>query len=377
MIDFVHTSSARFATRLAFFAAGFAMACCAPMVPYIKSNVGVDEGQFGFLLLCLGLGSLIAMPATGIISARRGARPMVMLGGIGLFLFLPILAAATSPFLLGIALFLFGASLGTLDVAMNIHGAEVEGRERRPLMSSFHALFSVGGLFGAGFMTVLLSLNVPLVLSASAGAVLVAMATFVAGPRLLHAKTGEPEPLIMPRGIVWLLALLSAIAFLTEGAVLDWGALLIIDRQLAPTENAGIGYILFSIAMVFARLAGGMIVQRFGELRVLVYGGVAIIFGIVIILTSPWHPIALFGFFVIGLGAANLVPILFSAAGRQKKMPAGLALASVTTIGYAGILMGPVLVGVAAKATDLLTAFWLVAFLTALIPLAARFVARI
>ncbi len=302
---------------------------------------------------------------------------MVMLGGIGLFLFLPILAAATSPFLLGIALFLFGASLGTLDVAMNIHGAEVEGRERRPLMSSFHALFSVGGLFGAGFMTVLLSLNVPLVLSASAGAVLVAMATFVAGPRLLHAKTSEPEPLIMPRGIVWLLALLSAIAFLAEGAILDWGALLIIDRQLAPTENAGIGYILFSIAMVFARLAGGMIVQRFGELRVLVYGGVAIIFGIVIILTSPWHPIALFGFFVIGLGAANLVPILFSAAGRQKKMPAGLALASVTTIGYAGILMGPVLVGVAAKATDLLMAFWLVAFLTALIPLAARFVARI
>lgn len=377
MTEYAHTAPARLATRLAFFAAGFAMACCAPLFPFIKANVGADEGQFGLLLLCLGLGSIIAMPLTGIIAAQRGARPMVLLGGFGLVLFLPILSVATTPFALGATLFLFGASLGTIDVAMNVHGAEVEGREKRPLMSNFHAQFSIGGFFGAGLMTLLLSMGAGVPLAACIGALVTLTAMALTRTRLLAASGATPEPFARPRGIVLLLATLSAITFLVEGAVLDWGALLIIEQDLAPAERAGIGYILFSVAMVIARLTGDRTVAALGAFRVLVIGGLLTIFGIILILLDTLPVIALTGFILIGLGAANLVPIVFSAAGRQKLMPPGLAVASVTTTGYAGILLGPALIGFTAEKSSLPIAFLFLAGLMAIIPLAARKVANI
>ncbi|WP_342078547.1 MFS transporter [Yoonia sp. SS1-5] len=376
MNDHTHTAPARLATRLAFFAAGFAIACCAPLFPFIKANVGADEVQFGLLLLCLGLGSIIAMPATGVIAARHGARPMIVLGGFGLVAFLPVLAIAPTPAMLGVGLFFFGASLGTIDVAMNVHGAEIEGIEKRPLMSNFHAQFSIGGFFGAGLMTVLLSAGVSFTAAAAVGAVISLCAIVVMRPRLLSVSGREPEPFALPRGTVLLLAVLAGVTFLVEGAVLDWGALLVIELDLRPAESAGVGYILFSVAMVAARLTGDRIVSLLGEWTVLVAGGIAAMLGFAMILTAPWPGLALGGFVLIGLGAANLVPIVFSAAGRQKIMPAGLAVASVTTTGYAGILMGPAIIGFVAQGASLPTAFWLLAALMAAIPLTARYVAR-
>ncbi|MEP1538292.1 MAG: MFS transporter [Paracoccaceae bacterium] len=377
MTDYASTAPARLATRLAFFAAGFAMACCAPLFPFIKANVGADEGQFGLLLLCLGIGSIVAMPITGIVSARHGARPMVLLGGFGLVAVLPILAMSATPVMLGASLFFFGASLGTIDVAMNVHGAEIEGQEQRPLMSNFHAQFSIGGFFGAGLMTLLLSAGLPFAIAAFIGAAVALCALLMARPRLLGVSGAAPEPFAFPRGIVLLLAALAGVTFLVEGAILDWGALLLVNRDLVQLENAGVGYILFSVAMVVARLTGDRTVAALGQYRVLVYGGIATMVGVAVVLVSPWPLIALSGFILIGLGAANLVPIVFSAAGRQSVMPAGLAVASVTTTGYAGILIGPALVGFTADATTLPTAFWVLAILMAIVPLTARYVTRV
>ncbi|MFQ3210746.1 MFS transporter [Candidatus Njordibacter sp. Uisw_039] len=376
MAKFPSTAPARLATRLAFFTAGFSMACCAPLFPFIKANVGADERQFGVLLLCFGLGSIIAMPVTGLVAARRGPRSMVMLGGFGLIVFLPALAIAETPFILGTALFLFGASLGTIDVAMNVHGVEVESQEKRSLMSSFHAQFSIGGLFGAGLMTLLLSMGVSLIIAAFIGATVVLMAMLLTIRRLLFVSAVEQHLFVFPRGIVLLLALLAAIMFLVEGAVLDWGALLVIDRQLAAPQNAGVGYILFSAAMVIARLTGDRIISVFGEFWILIAGGIVTILGISVILLSSLPLVALVGFVLIGLGAANLVPIFFSAAGRQKVMPASLAIASVTTTGYAGVLIGPAMIGFTADITSLSIAFWLLALLIGFVPLTAYLVAK-
>lgn len=376
MATFSATAPARLATRLAFFTAGFSMACCAPLFPFMKANVGADERQFGVLLLCFGLGSIIAMPVTGLVAARRGPRSMVMLGGFGLIVFLPALAIAETPFILGTALFLFGASLGTIDVAMNVHGVEVESQEKRSLMSSFHAQFSIGGLFGAGLMTLLLSMGVSLIIAAFIGATVVLMAMLLTIRRLLFVSAVEQHLFVFPRGIVLLLALLAAIMFLVEGAVLDWGALLVIDRQLAAPQNAGVGYILFSAAMVIARLTGDRIISVFGEFWILIAGGIVTILGISVILLSSLPLVALVGFVLIGLGAANLVPIFFSAAGRQKVMPASLAIASVTTTGYAGVLIGPAMIGFTADITSLSIAFWLLALLIGFVPLTAYLVAK-
>lgn len=374
--DHIATASARLATRLAFFAAGFSMACCAPLFPFFKDNVGADKAQFGLLLLCLGLGSIIAMPPTGVLAARRGARPLILWGGFGLIAVLPLLALAQTPMALGAALFVFGASLGTIDVAMNVHGAEVEGLENRPLMSNFHAHWSIGGFCGAGLMTLLLSLSVPVASCALLGAATAALAMLAARSRFLSVAGKEPEPFAIPRGSVLLLSILAGITFLAEGAVLDWGALLIIDRQLASAENAGIGYILFSIAMLIARLTGDRLVTRIGGFATLVVGGLTAMAGLAVILVSPVAAIALFGFVLIGIGAANLVPVLFSAAGHQKVMPPGIAIAAVTTTGYAGILIGPAIIGFVSDATSLPTAFWMLVLLTAAVPLSARRVVR-
>jgi predicted MFS family arabinose efflux permease len=353
------------------------MACCAPLFPFIKANVGADEGQFGMILLCLGLGSIIAMPITGVIAARRGARPMVLLGGFGLVAFLPILVLAGSPIALGGALFLFGASLGTIDVAMNLHGAEVEGKEGRSLMSGFHAQFSIGGFFGAVLTTALLSYGVSIIVAGLIGAAIALAAIFFASSRLLAVSGEAPEPYAAPHGIVLLLAVLAGVTFLVEGAVLDWGALLIIDRDLAAEASAGIGYILFSVAMVIARLTGDRIVMALGEFKVLFLGGLITMSGIALVTVAPHEALSLSGFVLIGLGAANIVPIVFSAAGKQKIMPPGLAIASVTTTGYAGVLLGPALVGFVADASNLQIAFGVLALLMALVPLTAARVVRL
>ena len=376
MATFSATAPARFATRLTFFTAGFVMACCAPLFPFIKDNVGADETQFGLLLLCFGLGSIIAMPLTGFVAARQGPRSMVLLGGFGLIIFLPTLTIAEAPFVLGSFLFLFGASLGTIDVAMNIHGVAVEAKEKRSLMSNFHAQFSIGGLFGAGLMTLLLSVGVPLVMTATIGATLALLAMLLTTPRLLHVKVADQSTFVLPHGIVLLLGLLAGITFLVEGAVLDWGALLVIERQLTTPQSAGVGYILFSAAMVIARLTGGHIVAALGELWVLILGGIVTILGIATVLLATLPLVALVGFVLIGLGSANLVPIFFSVAGRQTVMPASLAIASITTIAYSGVLVGPVMIGFAADLTSLPIAFWLLTLLVAVVPITAYLVVK-
>lgn len=376
MANFSSTAPARLATRLTFFTAGVAMACCAPLFPFIKNNVGADETQFGLLLLCFGLGSIIAMPLTGFVAARHGPKSMVLLGGFGLIIFLPTLTIAETPIVLGSFLFLFGASLGTIDVAMNIHGVALEAQEERSLMSNFHAQFSIGGLFGAGLMTLLLSVGVTLVMTAVIGATLALLAMLFTISRLLSVVAAEQSTFVFPHGIVLLLGLLAAVAFLVEGAVLDWGALLIIDRQLTTPQSAGVGYILFSAAMVIARLTGDRIVGALGEFWVLILGGIITILGIATTLVATLPLVALVGFVLIGLGSANLVPIFFSVAGRQEVMPASLAIASVTTTAYAGVLVGPAMIGFAADLTSLPVAFWLLALLIAFVPFTAYLVAK-
>ena len=371
-MDFPDTFRARLATRLAFFAEGFAMGCCAPFFPFIKENVSADKSEFGLLLLCLGIGAIIAMPITGIVSAKRGSKPMILLGGFLMALLIPILVVVESQSILAIIIFLLGASLGTLDVAMNVHAVEVEKIEKRSLMSNFHAQFSIGGLIGAGLMTVFLFFGVSILISSFISASITFIAMTLTVNRLLNVSTVEKTKFMLPKGVVILLAIFAAIIFLIEGAVVDWGALLIIDRELTTPKSAGIGYILFSVAMVIARLLGDEIVKAIGEFKVLIFGVIITILGILIIVLSNITIIALSGFMFIGLGVANLVPIFFSAAGRQSVMPPAIAIASVTTTGYAGILLGPVIIGYVAEVTSLSIGFSILIPLIVLIVIFSR-----
>jgi predicted MFS family arabinose efflux permease len=362
----------RLATRLSFLVAGFGIACWAPLVPFAKQRLAIDDGTLGLLLLCLGVGSVVAMLLTGFLSARYGSKPIIILGGLGLAVLLPLLPIANSALTLGFSLFVFGASLGSIDVAMNIHAVEVELAAGRPLMSGFHALFSVGGFAGSTLVTSLLSLRLGALASTLICSVLMLIAMLVAWIRSVQAQDGLL--FVLPRGIVLLLALLAAITFLVEGAVLDWGALLVIGAGLVPEAHGGVGYILFSIAMTAGRFGGDAVVARVGDRAMLFWGSLLAVAGFAVLLIVPVAAIAITGFLLIGLGASNLVPVLFRRAGTQKVMPAGLAVAAITTAGYAGILIGPAGVGFVAKIGGLPMAFWMLTALMCLVTLSARIV---
>lgn len=367
----------RLATRLAFFVSGFGMACWAPLVPYAKARLGIGEAMLGLLLLCLGAGSMLSMPVAGVLAGRIGARPVILVGGVGLCCAMPLLAGADSSLLLALALALFGASLGAMDVAMNIHAVEVANDAPVPLMSGFHGLFSLGGFVGSLGMTGLLAAGL-----APLPAILVALLVVIAGlalaaPRLLRTRSGGSGPLfVVPRGLVLLLGALTFAMFLAEGALLDWGAILLVETRQFDPAKAGIGYALFSLAMLSGRLTGDRVIARLGEYRVLVGGGLLATAGFALMLLAPHTGLALVGFLLVGLGAANIVPVLFSAAGRQGTMPANLAVAAVTTVGYAGVLAGPALVGFVAQGLGLVTAFVILGVLMLSAPLTARWFVR-
>jgi MFS family permease len=254
----------------------------------------------GLILLLQAVGSILAMPLSANLSARFGSRPIVLSGSLGLATVLPLLSKATSPILLGAALFVFGASLGSLDVAMNLHAVDVERTSEKPLMSGFHALFSIGAFLGSGFMTVLLSRRVSPGMSTILSSIILALLLLFAFPRMLSNREETSQPLFaIPRGAVLVIALLGAIFFLVEGALLDWGALLLVGERLLSEARGGLGYMSFSIAMTFSRLIGDRIVARFGNRTILTISGVTGFGGLCLLLLSPVAPVAFASFILI------------------------------------------------------------------------------
>jgi sugar phosphate permease len=330
-----HRPAILLATRLVFLVAGFGLACWAPLVPFARARLHVDEGTLGLLLLCLGAGSIAAMLLTGVLSTRYGSRPLILAGGFGLLISLPWLAVAASPVSLGSSLFGFGAALGSLDTAMNIHAVEVERTADRPLMSGFHAFFSIGGFAGATVITAILSWNVSPFATALFGSLLMAIAMLVATPRLPRTpQTHSATLIVIPHGIVLLLALLTAVMFLVEGAILDWSALLITEKGLVGTAQGGLGYSIFAVAMTVGRLSGDFVTKAVGDRAILYWSGLAAMAGFALLLAAPIPAVAMSGFLLIGLGSSNVVPVLIRGAGTQRAMPPGLAVAAITTVGY-------------------------------------------
>ncbi|WP_175760968.1 MULTISPECIES: MFS transporter [Burkholderia cepacia complex] len=367
--------AARVATRVAFFVAGFGAACWASLVPFVKERAALDDATLGMLLLCIGTGSVIAMMLTGTLGTRFGSKPIVVGGGVGLAAILPLLAIAHDAVTLGIALFGFGAALGSLDVAMNINAVEVERIEGRPLMSGFHAQYSMGGFGGSALATFLLTAHAGVLASMLLCSALMFAGILIARSRLIDTPRERGAPLFAaPRGIVLLLASLVAISFLLDGVLLSWGALFISGKGLVPATQGGLGYMLFSIAMMVGRLSGDTLTTRVGDRSMMFWGGSIATIGMVVLIVAPNAPIALAGFLSIGLGASNVVPIMFRRAGAQRAMSPSLAVVAITMTGYAGNLVGPAGIGFIADKAGLSTAFWLLAGLLCLIPCCAGFV---
>ncbi|WP_343214326.1 MFS transporter [Dyella sp. ASV21] len=369
---------ARRATRVIFLVAGLGVSAWAPMVPYAKARLGLDDAQLGLALLVFGAASMVSMPFVGWLSHWLGNRLLIVASGLLMCVALPLLAWVPSAAALTATLFYFGVMLGTVDVAMNAHAVDVERLDGGRLMSGFHGLFSVGGLAGALLMSGMLALGMPLVGAAGSLAVLLVLLVVWLRGDLLDdapaASQGKKAPLGMPHALAWLLGLLCFVSFLAEGAMLDWSAVFMRDNRGVSPASAGLGYAFFSVAMAVGRFAGDRLISRRGAAWAVRCGALLAATGFLLAAWVPSMWVALVGFVLIGLGASNIVPVLFSAAGRLPGTSPAVAIATATTLGYAGLLLGPALIGFVAHASSLPIAFGAVAGLLVLVGLSAKVV---
>ena len=382
IVDARDLQKAARATRFIFLMSGFAMASWAPMVPYAKARLHLDDADLGLVLLAFGGGSMLSMPAIGWLAGRYGNRRVIGAAGLLMCLALPALALVSTLPLLAVGLLYFGAMLGAVDVAMNAHAVDVERLQDRAVMSGFHGLFSAGGLVGAAGMSAMLASGLPLLTCALLVSLAIAVIVFSQQASLLRgpiAANGAATPAFafrLPRGLLLLIGMLCFVIFLAEGSMLDWSALLLRDFRGTPAASAGIGYAYFSVAMAIGRLTGDRLVARLGPVWTVRAGAALAATGFLIAALLPWAAAALLGFVLVGLGAANVVPVMFSAAGRLPASAPAVSIAAVTTLGYAGLLLGPALIGFVAHATSLPTALAGVAALLLLVAASARVVRR-
>ncbi len=362
-------------TRIIFFIAGFVTAAWAALVPYVKLNTGANDATLGMLLLCFGGGALIAMPVTGALAAKYGCRKLMVFSTIAFSILLPMLPSTSQISFLVVELFLFGIFIGLTDCAMNVQAVIVEKSSDKPIMSGFHGFYSIGGIAGAGSMSAILLFGIHATFAATIISIIALILLMMSYKGFLNYASAPSGPLIaVPKGVVLIIGIVCFATFLSEGAVLDWGAVFLIEHHGLQETLGGLGFAAFATTMTIGRLTGDKIVMRVGSSRVVFLGAFLACFGFLIAVLSPYLPLAIAGFALVGAGCSNIVPVMFSAIGKQNTMPESLAVPAVSTLGYLGILAGPAAIGFVAFQFTLGTALLIISVLLIVIAFVTRFI---
>ena len=354
--------AARLATFAYFALNGFVLGMWVVHIPAVEDRTGIGHAVLGWLLLLLGAGAFAGMQLTGPLADRFGARTVVPVSAALCSAALVLPGLAGNAWTLGAALLALGFGNGCLDVAMNAHAVQVERGYRRPVMSAFHATFSLGGVLASlvGARTLGWGWNPAATLGAMAllGLAVAALAApallrpepaRTAGASGAEARTGtdtgaEGIRRRTPRRI-WLLAVLALMLMLSEGVANDWSVLHLRDVLDAPEATAALAYGAFSTAMTAGRLLADRVVARFGPVAVVRHGAATAALGLAVAALSPWIPLALGGWTLFGIGLSGSVPQLFSAAGHADRDAAGANVSRVAGLGYLGMLAGPAVIG--------------------------------
>ena len=358
---------ARLAVAVYFFLTGLTFASWAVRIPAVQTRLGLSPGELGLALLGTATGELVSMNLAGYLAARFGSRSITVIASVCLSGMLPILALAPSLPVLVTALVLFGASFGSVNVAMNTQGVAVERRYGRSIFNAFHACYSIGGLtgslvgglvaahdiapwphfLGVAFLGILLTLSVaPFLLPARADA---------QGAGVAFARF---TPTLLALGLVAFCVLLG------EGAMADWSAVYLHTILDAGVGLAAAGYAAFSIVMAVGRGLGDHLTNRLGPSVMVRLGGLVAAAGLTLALVVTWVPLALVGFGLVGAGFSVIFPLVLSAAGRTSKQVSGTAIATVALCGYVGFLVGPAVIGLGADVLSLRVALGMVVLLS-------------
>jgi MFS family permease len=370
--------SARYGAVLTFVLAGLMVGTMTVRIPALTDKLGLSEAMVGTILLVWGLGALVTMQSMRRVMARVGSRTLLRAGGPLTALGLLGVALAPDLPLLLVAVALFGMAFGTVDVAMNAQGSAVEQAYGRPLMNGMHAGWCVGAISAGGLGSLAIAAGLPFTVN-------VALVALVSLPvMVLLGRTYLPEPPVaetarqgrrrMPP-IVYLLGTMMFFAFMVEGTVADWNGLYLRDELGAPEAVAALGYPVFEAGMLIARLTGDRLRVRFGVRGMLTASGVATAGFFAVVLLAPAALVAVSAMFFVGLGVATISPLTLSLAGTATDAP-GPAIAQAGAMGYAGLLLGPVVIGFLSDATSLRTALGIGVVLGVLIALSGRLLPR-
>ena len=351
--------NARIATNILFFLCGISFASWASRIPDVKEFLNLSDAALGSVLFAMPIGSLTALPLAGVVIGKFGSRKITLFAMLIYLLALPLLGLAKTPISLAMALFIFGFGSDMLNISMNVQAVNVEKIQNRSIMSSFHAIFSVGFMVGAGLGGLIAKQGINTFQHLTA----IGMIDAVMGISVYRflivqdQKSDKASPLFaLPDKSLMLLGIIAFCGMLSEGAMADWSVLYYKQVLNNPQGFTTAGFTAFSVAMVMGRIFGDRIVQSIGLRKTLLINCLIVFLGmsIALIVRNPY--VIVLGFGVTGLGLSTIVPLIYSEAGHSKTMSAGVALAAISTVGIVGFLIGPVMIGYLSEFSSLRTA---------------------
>jgi MFS family permease len=330
---------------------GFIMGAWAPQIPLLLTRHSISSTVLGLLILGLGLGAVGSMLFAGRLIAAYGSRRVLRGFAVAAVPALPLIVFAPDLWVLAPVMALMGGLVGCMDVAMNANAVEVERRLGRAIMSSSHGFWSLGGFAGGlagSYVIAVWGADLQALGVAMVAAIMVAFAwqgLIVDAPHPVTAASAAPHVLLPRSPALWILGFMALFSMVPEGAVLDWAAIYLSKELGSDLFRSGLAFAFFAGAMAVMRFAGDGIRNRLGAVKTLQISGVVSAIGLLGGAFAPTDIVAIGSFALAGLGIANMVPIMFSAAGNFPGLPAGTAISTVTMVGYAGILVAPSTIG--------------------------------
>lgn len=345
----IHTN--RFAVSVFFFINGFFHANLLARMPLYQSNMGISNSLLGTLLFTTALGAVLAMPLTGGLVDRFGSDKLGRSASVLFCLFLPLIPWVSNFWVAGLLFLLMGASIGSMDVCMNGQAVMVEREMRKPVMSSFHAIFSIGMALGAGAGALFSRFNIPLTTHLGVMAVFSLALVWWAAPRLLPEPKsekplgGKAKTFSLPGAAVVPLGLIAFCCMTGEGSMADWSAIYMNKVVGADKAFSAVAFGVYATGMTLGRIFGDYLTWKLGKRQLMIYDSLLTISGLAIALAYISPLTTLPGFFMVGLGVSTIVPIVFSTAGNMEGVHPSAGIAMATSIGYAGFFIAPPVIG--------------------------------
>ncbi len=356
----------RIAVSAFFFCQGLCFASWASRIPDIKTTLQLSDAALGSILLALPAGQLTGMPFSGRLVTHFGSKKVLRICAILYAICLTNIALASQAWHLTAGLFLFGICGNMCNISVNTQAIRAEKLYGRPIMTSFHGVWSTAGFTGAAIGLLMMSNHIAPYIHFWIVTGLVFITIAIAQKYLQTGKAAPTEKrsfFSKPDGMLVQLGIIGFFSMASEGAMFDWSGVYFQDVVKAPKSLIALGYLCFMIAMASGRFIGDKLISKYGRQKMLRISGIFISTGLFTSVIFPHIITATIGFLIVGLGVSSIVPMVYSAAGRHAKIPAGMALAAVSSISFLGFLMGPPLIGYIAELFNLRYSFAVIGLL--------------